>query len=520
MTKPIPDLSISQNNVELNVGNIAYIEITSGSGNYEITNSDTNVVEATLNGSTIKLYGISEGDAVVAVKDVYSNQTADVSVSVGPALPPSVYSVETKPFYIYRNDGDFNVFFHNMVDSIVYSNYDADSVYHADIVSQVVYAVDSIYFIPLAAIDSVGFITPEPVYKPGTRVLDEDFKSYVLSVDSLTIRVSNTITSDLLPRQGDKIVTTEMDDIFPIGFAGEVIEVASSGTTTEIICQSVALEDIFEVYYGITQPVIEERRARQRLESNQHLPGSYRVYAPGKLSVSLHNFAGFANSYQKNDELSFDLNEFKADISVTPVIRGMGSLVITPEIGTNISLFIEGRYQLEENFGLKGGLSWSKDNSLLKFLPKGRLFWPILPLADVYFDVGWFVRASCELGIQQSWTQEYHNIFYWEWSSKQEEMVKPVNDIRKVSSNHSGQVAINGQLGAGLYAEVGVDFVHTKNADIANLHLRYELSIFEASSSLHIKCHAASYAAEASTIGTIGIALLRDVGHQQLPRCA
>lgn len=475
LTKPIPNLSISQDSVELNVGNTAFIEITSGSGNYEITNSNTNVIEATLDGTTITLKGLSEGSAVVIVKDVSSNQTADISVTVVPALPPSEYSVETKPFYIYRNDGDFNVFFHNMVDSILYSNYDADSIYHADIVSQVVYAADSVYFIPLAAIDSISFITPETVYKPGIRVLDEEFKSYVLSVDSLTIRVSNTITSDLLPRQGDKIVTTVMDDIFPVGFAGEVVDVTSTNSETAIICQPVALEEIFEVYYGFTQPIIEGNRARQILESNQHLPGSYKVFAPGKLSVSLSNIAGFANSYLKNDELSFDLNEFNAEISVTPVIRGMGSLVITPEIGTNISLFIEGRYQLEENFGLKGGFTWSKDNSLLTFLPKGRLFWPILPLADVYLDVGWFLRASCELGIQQSWTQEYHNTFYWEWSSKQEEMIKPVNDIRKVSSDHSGQVAINGQLGAGLYGEVGVDFVHTKNADIANLHLRYEL---------------------------------------------
>ena len=53
-------------------------------------------------------------------------------------------------FYIYRNDGQFNAFFRDEVDSIAYSCYDTDSVYYNDIVTQVIYTPDSIYRIPLA----------------------------------------------------------------------------------------------------------------------------------------------------------------------------------------------------------------------------------------------------------------------------------------------------------------------------------------------------------------------------------
>ena len=67
-------------------------------------------------------------------------------------------------FYIYRNDGQFNAFFRDEVLSIEYSNYDVDSVYYDEVVTQVVNTADSVYKIPLAAIDSVGFVQPETKY--------------------------------------------------------------------------------------------------------------------------------------------------------------------------------------------------------------------------------------------------------------------------------------------------------------------------------------------------------------------
>ena len=41
--------------------------------------------------------------------------------------------------FVHRNDGDFNIFVRSEIDSITYSNFDADSVFHEQLVSQVVY---------------------------------------------------------------------------------------------------------------------------------------------------------------------------------------------------------------------------------------------------------------------------------------------------------------------------------------------------------------------------------------------
>lgn len=59
--------------------------------------------------------------------------------------------------YVYRNDGKFDAFFKSEIDSMSYSHYDADSVYHNDWQAQMVYTADSVYYIPLEAIDSISF---------------------------------------------------------------------------------------------------------------------------------------------------------------------------------------------------------------------------------------------------------------------------------------------------------------------------------------------------------------------------
>lgn len=59
---------------------------------------------------------------------------------------------------IYRNDGSLNAFSCNVVDSITYSHYDTDSIFYDEIVTQLVYTPDSVYFMPLVEIDSISFV--------------------------------------------------------------------------------------------------------------------------------------------------------------------------------------------------------------------------------------------------------------------------------------------------------------------------------------------------------------------------
>jgi len=377
-------------------------------------------------------------------------------------------------FYIYRNDGQFNAFFRDEVDSIAYSHYDLDSLYYDENVTQLVYTPDSLYRIPLAVIDSVGFVTPETTYQPGVIKLEGEIRQYVIRQDSLTIFFSNNTPTVILPHVGDKLVTLEMDDVFPIGFAGEVIGIENNGNDIEVVCTAVGLTDIFKYYYGVSQVAWDGERQLMR-----KAPGGRRkasnTFAPGKLTLSLLNDYGFTNSYQPNDELSFDLSELKADISVTPEIWGSGIVTVTPEYGVYVSLAVTGKYDLEENFSLKGGLSWKKDITLP--YPYDRIFWPIAPLVDVYLKPGMFVQAGGQFAIQQKWTQQYRSAFLWEYSSKGMESLQPVNKMIPVSSNHSGEAALKGNIGVGFFLEVGFDFIHTKKLDIANVNLRGEAGV-------------------------------------------
>ena len=80
--KVLAPLSFSANSAELDVDETTTINITSGNGNYEVTSSNTNVVEASLSGTTIALTGKAKGNATVTIKDVVTGSTEDISVTV------------------------------------------------------------------------------------------------------------------------------------------------------------------------------------------------------------------------------------------------------------------------------------------------------------------------------------------------------------------------------------------------------------------------------------------------------
>lgn len=170
---------------------------------------------------------------------------------------PSMMTVNAQnvgdAFYIYRNDGQFNAFFRDEVDSIAYSCYDIDSVYYDDVVTQVVYTQDSIYRIPLAAIDSVGFVQPETIYKDDAIPLTGNLFDYLISADGLCLTFNPSIPLSLLPKVDDKLVTTELTDKLPCGFLGIVREVSNGADGFCVCCDSLALEDAVTQFYGVVE---------------------------------------------------------------------------------------------------------------------------------------------------------------------------------------------------------------------------------------------------------------------------
>ena len=179
-------------------------------------------------------------------------------------------------FYIYRNDEQFNAFFRDEVDSIAYSHYDTDSIFYDEIVTQLVYTPDSVYKIPLAAIDSVGFVQPETIYREETKPLVGELFDYLIMADSLLLTFSSSMPASFIPMVGDKIVTTELTDKLPNGFTGKVRLVENNAQGIVVCCDSLALEEAVSQFYGVLEIVSQDG-------------ASVRRYLKRKAPVETHN---------------------------------------------------------------------------------------------------------------------------------------------------------------------------------------------------------------------------------------
>lgn len=229
-------------------------------------------------------------------------------------------------FYVYRNDGQFNAFFRDEVDSIAYSHYDADSLFYDEIVMQLVYTADSLYRIPLAAIDSVGFVQPETKYKEDAVPLIGNLFDYIISSDSLSLTFALSTPSSLLPAIGDKLVATDLSDKLPIGFTGTVRQVEQTDNGYVVSCDSLALEEVVEQFYGVVEIVGQQSDGnvqhylRRRVNSEQTHPFRL-VIPPVNQYIDLTPIVKPKNVYDINGKAV-------GNIAINPVITGKITRVV------------------------------------------------------------------------------------------------------------------------------------------------------------------------------------------------
>ena len=171
-------------------------------------------------------------------------------------------------FYIYRNDGQFNAFFRDEVDSIAYSHYDADSVYYDENVTQLVYTADSLYRIPLAVIDSVAFVQPETILQPNVVMMDKvGLMDYLQAVDGMSLFFKPIIPHEMRPVVGQVIVSTDFNSpLLSNGFAGKVFSATMTSDAFRVDCDSIY--DIFEIFEQLVSiEKIEDESAASRREA-------------------------------------------------------------------------------------------------------------------------------------------------------------------------------------------------------------------------------------------------------------
>ncbi len=354
-------------------------------------------------------------------------------------------------FYIYRNDGQFNAFFRDEVDSIAYSYYDSDSVYYDEIVTQLVYTADSLYRIPLAAIDSVGFVQPETVYQPGVKVIEGDLRNYVVSSDGLTICFRPDTPKILLPCVGDKLVTTEMSSTFVAGFAGKVEQIENKGESIVITCSPVALDEVFEQFVYVNDGRGYETNIEEKY-SIRKAPRTWEdSYSPGEISFPLT--APFSVQFKPDPkgDLAYEFSP-EANIGITPTYSWKTVLAVLPISGPTISIDLVQDYATALNYQFSGAIDWTHD-----FTPGDIPLFAVAPFVWVYGELGIFVRANASISTEQHWRQSFRYTFHYEASRNTLYIPRISFDEISVDNKHSGNFLVKGELGVGVYIELGVE---------------------------------------------------------------
>ena len=149
--------------------------------------------------------------------------------------------------YIFRNDGQFDAFFFGDIDRIEYSKIDTLGVEQADYVVQEVYALDSVYRIPISAIDSVAFVTPETKIKADVFCPDKSIADYIIASDSVVwIRLATNTPTALIPKVGDKLFIEEESKYLPNGFVGLVTNIEKVNNGYTITTGELEITDVFD----------------------------------------------------------------------------------------------------------------------------------------------------------------------------------------------------------------------------------------------------------------------------------
>ena len=152
---------------------------------------------------------------------------------------------QNKTLYVYRNDGDFNAFLTEDIDSIIYSTVD-DSLTYDQVAVQEIWTKNGVTRIPVDAIDSVSFKTPEPVFRENVFHLTRDVLSYVTYATQTELTFKSSTPASKRPVQGQVVISDYLDEPVTGGFAGKVTSVTRNGSDWVVTCGYVSFDEIFE----------------------------------------------------------------------------------------------------------------------------------------------------------------------------------------------------------------------------------------------------------------------------------
>lgn len=360
-----------------------------------------------------------------------------------------------KALYIYRNDGIINAFLEADIDSIRHSVLDLDSVMHAENVTQEVWTVDSVYRIPLAAIDSVSFVTPPTVYKQGVTRIEYNLLDYIIGADGLILKLRPDTPTMIIPVKGDKLVLLEGCEALPYGFSGIVTDMQYGSSSIDVVCEQAYLEDLFDSFcsvstvFGCNPDSILSPSSRRRVTFGPYdtvLPlGPYQLSCSGEISQGIVPGGDLALSGGAS---------FSVEIQPTFTIHTF--LILGERQGTYFNCSITGNLRVSSNTSLYGGLSFSHDfDKVVRYYPIPHT----AGLVNFYFNPGVFVSAEATITSKATTTHNYTFGMAFDFSSKGQNIVKPSVGGRLASSSVDMEGSLDGSIAGGGYIETGFSLV-------------------------------------------------------------
>lgn len=359
--------------------------------------------------------------------------------------------------FVYRNDGAIHGFLRADIDSMVCSQIDLDSLLHADYVVQEIWTADSVYRIPLAAIDSISFVTPPTKYKEGVTKIEESLLPYVVGADSLTLKLKSDTPSYLLPQTGDLLVLLEGCEVLPYGFAGKVETVNTLGDCVEVVCEQTYIEDVFDSFCSVQTMVGYAEESENA--SSQRSPSSPdritynpddKIFELGPYTISLTS--ELSQGIIPSGDLAL-AGGTAASIRISPTFRIHTLVILEIKRGLLIECSLKGDLRVSSQvsvYGNLGDLEQKLLNPVINF--------PIANtagLVNFYLHPGGFIRGSAAITSTVKDRRDYEFGMSYGYSSKGENVIKPSLDGRLVSSSTDVEGSIDGSLAMGGYLEVG-----------------------------------------------------------------
>ena len=268
-------------------------------------------------------------------------------------IQPAEAQQKQDALYVFRNDGKFNAFYYADIERIEYSKVDTLGKEQSDYVVQEIYALDSIFRIPISAIDSVAFVTPETKYKADVTRYDKSISDYIVASDSSTwIRLSTSVPSSLIPKKGDKIVIEDQSKYLPRGIGGIIasVENASDGYTVKM--GETGLGDIYDrvtvKFAGSSLGSTSRTRAGIDIEDLK-LPTWSENY---KIEGSVELLTAFKETASISSDGMGSLS-----ITVKPTVKALRAFLYFDGLSPMTDFYQEIDHEVSINFQLQGGFT-------------------------------------------------------------------------------------------------------------------------------------------------------------------